>query len=297
MEKELLGAIAPPPRKLSFKVRQSTHFGSRLSFIVMLFLIAPAVLTWVFDPLEMIETERKFDGDVSIADGWVTDSYLSNWGDEDEDIYAVEYEFTAADGSTYHDTAWAFEHVDNDNSVTVEYITGEPSISRVRGMRDYPAGVWTPILIPIIFSVGGAVALTIAFLRNRRNRRVLEKGEFDTATFIDKHPTSAIVNNKPLYLMRFEYEVGGKRYETTTKTIHPEKLEDDEEELLVYNPNDPSEAYLIDNLPGSVELRSDGTFVAKNKYIAVIAVFAPYAILASYALYVLSHFVPIGPLG
>ena len=49
--------------------------------------------------------------------------------------------------------------------------------------------------------------------------------------------------------MFFEFTADAKVYKISANTHEPEKLEDEEKEMLVYDPENPEKATLVDNLP------------------------------------------------
>lgn len=66
------------------------------------------------------------------------------------------------------------------------------------------------------------------------------------------------MNDKPVYELRFRFKTfSGPEALATARNHEPERLEDDAEEPLVYDPADPSSAVLLDELPGRPRLDVD----------------------------------------
>jgi hypothetical protein len=67
------------------------------------------------------------------------------------------------------------------------------------------------------------------------------------------------VNNKPVYRLTFEYTADNRRtFQVVTKTHATEELEDEDHELVLYEPSDPSMAVVADSLPAGVRVDERG---------------------------------------
>ena len=67
----------------------------------------------------------------------------------------------------------------------------------------------------------------------------------------------------PSVELTFEYEACGKTHTTKVEPQHPEKLEDDELEPMLYDPYEPSRAMTLDDLPGSPKINASGELEAR----------------------------------
>ena len=78
-------------------------------------------------------------------------------------------------------------------------------------------------------------------------------------SFQPSRETGSSTRGRPDYRMTFEYSAAdGTMARLTTRTNRPERLEDHPQELLLYDPQTPANAFLIDDLPGSVTIDESG---------------------------------------
>jgi hypothetical protein len=87
----------------------------------------------------------------------------------------------------------------------------------------------------------------------------------------------------------FEY-VGsdGLTHERVTRTHQPEKLEDDSQEHLLYDPNQPGQAVLFDNIPGKPQLDEMGQIKPSGR--GWLAALVALGVLAGHGWYALHRF-------
>jgi len=141
--------------------------------------------------------------------------------------------------------------------VAVEYLTGQPGISRIAGMRRQPLSWWATVgaLLP---GVGLAMAIA-GLVKGRRRVRLLREGLPASGRLMEKVSTGVRTNGRPVYRMTFEYTAqNGVTGRVTARTNSPERLEDQSRELLLYDPRDLAKAFLIDDLPGTVTIDEAG---------------------------------------
>ncbi|NLF41173.1 MAG: hypothetical protein GX587_00590, partial [Bacteroidales bacterium] len=110
-------------------------------------------------------------------------------------------------------------------------------------------GPW--ILIPFApFLIVGLSFLYLGIKKSRRELQLIKTGEIAQGKLISKEFTSMRVNNNQVFRFRFEFKAkDGRKYKTSFKTHIPSGIEDEELEHLLYNPNEPEKAVLIDSLP------------------------------------------------
>ncbi|MBW2733698.1 MAG: hypothetical protein JRH20_15025 [Deltaproteobacteria bacterium] len=113
---------------------------------------------------------------------------------------------------------------------------------------------WFTLIGPAFLGVGG-VLTTMAFSRGLKVLKLLRHGVLTQAKLSSKTATGGEINERRVYELKFRFEVGGQRYAAMARTHEPEKLEDDATEALLYLPQDPSHARLIDHLPGRLKVK------------------------------------------
>ena len=75
------------------------------------------------------------------------------------------------------------------------------------------------------------------------------------------------------------------------KTHRPEVLEDEEQELLLYDPSRPGYAVMLDNLPGNPRIDSAGDIRAGSAASALLVLVIPATALIGHGIYIYLRFV------
>jgi len=115
------------------------------------------------------------------------------------------------------------------------------------------------ILFVIIFPLVGLIFILFSLRRSVRALRLLKYGELSKGVLISKEPTNTKINGRLVYKMtfRFQDEQGGE-YTVKEKTPLPSILQDQKEERLIYLRSKPSNAIMLDALPGAVSVNNEG---------------------------------------
>jgi hypothetical protein len=129
--------------------------------------------------------------------------------------------------------------------VTVDVDPRHPSRARVHGMRVADAGM------PFLVGVMGLLALgmtTWGTVRARKRLWLLENGLFTQATLLD-HEQRKGSKGKVTHVLTFEYQVGVEAFTHVVKTqSDPQRLLDEEGERILYDPQKPERAFVLDEL-------------------------------------------------
>jgi hypothetical protein len=117
-------------------------------------------------------------------------------------------------------------------------------------------------------------------MMNLRASRLLGSGRMALGKLIAKEPTNMRVNNRTVYKMTFEFVDGnGRTCTMRTRTSEPEKLEDDAEERILYDPERPECAVTLDTLPGGAEVDESGNLRVSNLRQALAYLLLPAALI------------------
>jgi hypothetical protein len=123
-----------------------------------------------------------------------------------------------------------------------------------------------------------------------RRRYLLSSGELALGRLKLKEPTNTRINNQTVYKYTFEFDVpGGGAYEAVAKS-HKRVLEDEDLERLVYDPRNPGDASLLDELPCRPAIDRHGNFDTEGAgqvALAAANLVLPAATLAVYVAYAL----------
>jgi hypothetical protein len=109
------------------------------------------------------------------------------------------------------------------------------------------------IVFMAIFPFIGVVMLSFGLRKSIKYLRIIKSGKLAYGTYLYNEPTNTKINNSTVYRYFFEFtDDKGIKYKTSGET-HTGRLSDEPQELLVYNPNNPNEAVMVDALPKKVK--------------------------------------------
>jgi hypothetical protein len=252
--------FAPPPRRVPLTLRIANQFNvvAQIGWAVLGFT---SVFVWVFignADLSFI----TFRGELDKAAGRITRVEETSASENDVRVVANHYEYSVA-GKPFQGIAYATgQSLPVGQTVDVEFTPADPAHSRIPGMRRAMFG--PAILFVAIFPVIGLGIVIGVFLWGRKRNSLLENGLFALGTLKDKQPTNVRVNNRPVWELTFDFTTrDGRRHEATARTTDPDRLEDERQEPLLYDPDDPSRAYLLDEVPARPELDDRGELVGR----------------------------------
>jgi hypothetical protein len=225
-------------------------------------------------------TFRNADGR---ADGRVTRVVTTGASENEQAVQASHYEYSVA-GSTLtgvsYTTGWA---PSPGEEVTVEYVESDPARSRIEGMRRAMFGAWAAP-VSAIFPLIGLVILIFATRSGMRRNRLLRDGLLTHAVLKKKEGTSMTVNRRPVFKLIFEFtDRLGQRHELITRTSMPERLQDEGSEPLLYDPEHPKRAYLLDEAPARPQFEMNGELLGRSGA-AIAALIIPTLVIGGYAL-------------
>jgi len=247
--------LAPPPRRVPLSLTLVNVFNlfAQIGWFVFGFGM---IFAWVFlgnADFSFI----TFRGPHAQATGRVTSVESTGASQNDQTITANHYEFSVA-GSRYSGTSYTnTDSKSAGDEVTVEYNEKHPERSRIAGMR---RGQFSPlVMLVLIFPFIGALFVVFATLSGFRRNHLLRNGLLSTGKLLGRERTNVTVNDRPVWKLTFEY-VGrdGQRHEATASTTDTARLEDEAQEPLLYDPTNPSVAYVLDEAPARPQFEPNG---------------------------------------
>jgi len=197
--------------------------------------------------------------------------------------YAHRYRFTLPDGEEQTGISYGRRRVEPATSVTVEYARTLPFRSRIKGMW---SGRVRSVVLPFML-LPGAVGLVLLVHGMRRGVgaiRLLAGGQAGLGTLHSKTLVVAPIKSyqRATYRLVFRFlALDGLTYEASCRTEHPERLEDQQQEALVYDPRNPRHAVLLDDLPGSPTIGPDGAIAPASRGAVTVRLLLPVAGLIS----------------
>lgn len=236
------------PRSLVVRIllgNPFTMFGLAFAALGMAFVAA-------FLPTIDLSFAKSYDRQASATITGVEDTHSS---ENKRSIYRVRYTFHDAAGVERRGQSYT-TNPPSPGARTVDYQSGDPSESRLQGMR---AGETSPFgALVLLFPLVGLGFGLWPLRRARRNLRLLRYGREVHGKLVDKREANWRVNNVTAMALTFAYEVDGKPYTATVETLKPAVLEDEAREAMLYDPYDPSHATTLDHLPGTLMVNAAG---------------------------------------
>ncbi len=278
-------AILLPPRAVPACVWATVLFGGALQQIGWLLLGFGMIFFYAFGLQADISGPLLAVMDTAQASGVVTSVEGTNASENDAPVYAVQYRFVAANGTKVEATAYSTGYYpDEGQRVTVEYLRGRPQVARVEGMRRSVFGA--AALIVTIFPLIGAGITFFGLREGIRASRLLGIGRLAFGKLTSAVPTSTTINNRPVMAMTFSFRAhDGASYEVTSNTNLPERVNDQAEELILYDSDDPNRGAALDALPGSLQIDQSGTIRLGNAAACLTTLILPGLTILGHGLY------------
>ena len=282
MHTEAQFPLVPPPRPVPFLLRAQVLFGGIFCFIGWVFFTFGMVFAVVFGSFADVTSWYHFRNPPATANGTLVEVTETGASENNNRIYAYRYSFRA-EGADYEGVSYATgRRHEPGEQVVVEYVEGNPSLSRIRGMRRAEFGPW--ILFVMIFPLVGFIFILVSLRGGLKANRLLRNGKLAWGELVSKEPTSTRINNRVVYKLTFAFqpEEGGHA-QAVARSHMPEKLQDEQRERLLYDPFRPETAVLLDSLPASPAIDLTGNLQPRNPTFAALTLLLPSIPLAGLA--------------
>lgn len=201
-------------------------------------------------------------------------------------IRANHYEYSVA-GNTMRGVSYSNDSsLSSGDPVEVEYSVGAPEKSRIVGQRRALFG--PAIGFVSIFPLIGLLLVVFATRWGSRRARLLRDGVLTTGVLKTKRPTNTTVNNRRVFELIFEFTArDGRKCTATARSSMPDKLEDEREEPLLYDPQNPETAYMLDDAPSRPQFDESGGLQARP-VAALLSMILPAIVIAANTLALLA---------
>jgi uncharacterized protein DUF3592 len=264
--------LAPPPRHVPLSLRVLNYFNV-FSLIGWVFFGVGMIFFWVFagNADLSVLTFRNHEH----AQGKVTKVDTTGASENHSRVMATHYEFSVA-GATLQGKSYSTGATpDLGEEVPVEYDPDNPKRSRIEGMRRAIFGPW--VFFVAIFPLVGLAIIIPTMLGGIKRNRLLREGMLTTGKLVSKTATNTTVNDRRVYELKFEFvSRDGRRSYATARTSITDRLQDEAEEPLLYDPNDVTRAFMLDELPSrpkTINGQMEGRPVAAALAVALPAFF------------------------
>jgi len=295
-DKIRLDTIQDPPRDVPLALGLRALFGGMFSQMGWFFLGFGLIFVWTFavnvdfsGPLRLITRQVETRGQV-IA---VEDTSLREGGDDDTPgtpIYRLVYRFAGPGGRNLEGASFSVgTDLQPGDPVRVEYAASNPENSRIVGLRQAPIPLFG--LFVVVFPLIGLVMVVYSLMEGIKAIQLLRGGVRAQATLLSAEPTSMTVNNRLVVRLTFDFtDADGGLHELSSRTTHPELLQDQQSETVLYDPRQPDYAVMLDALPGSPRLTPDGRLQIEAPHTAYALAIVPALTVIGHAAYLILRY-------
>ncbi|HMA64387.1 MAG: hypothetical protein ACM31E_04815, partial [Fibrobacterota bacterium] len=185
-----------------------------------------------------------------VTEGIVTSMETTSSSVNDQMV--IKYFFTFTTDKTGKISGHSFsekEPYTEGQTVTIQYCKSNPHIAVIKGTRTGEIPAWI-ILIMAPFFLVGSIMSYFAIRGGLRHLHLITDGVMTKGKYLRRESTNVSINDRPVYKMFFSYKTpDGRSFEMFSKTHQPERLTDEAEEMLIYDPSIPEKAVAVDSLP------------------------------------------------
>ena len=246
--------LAPPPRRVPLSIMALNLFNlfAQIAWGVFGFGM---IFGWVF--LSTADFSAITFHPNARSHGRVTSVTGTGASVNHQQVMANHYEFSA-DGVRFSGTSYSSGNSASvGDDVTVEYDEKNPERSRIEGMRRAQFGPLVSLVA--IFPFIGFVLLLFATRTGVRRNALLRNGLLTSGKLVGRERTNMTINDRPVWKMIFEFTGrDGQRHEASANTTDTSRLEDEAQEPLLYDPDNPSRAYVLDEAPARPQFEPNG---------------------------------------
>jgi hypothetical protein len=247
----MLPTLSQPPRPvpLSLQVLNVINAGSLFGWVFFGFGM---IFFWVFAGNADLSF-LTFREPLERTTGTVTSVEATGASENKQRVSANYYQFSVA-GRAIQGKSYSKElSLEPGAKVNVEYKADDPRQSRIEGTRRTLFGPWAAVVT--IFPLVGVIFIIFCTLHGFRRNRILKNGIVTTGKLVSKVATNSSVNRQIVFELKFAFSTrDGRRGEAVSRTHLPQMLEDEADEPLMYDPDDPTQAFLLDELPSRPEV-------------------------------------------
>jgi hypothetical protein len=240
-------------KNIPFTIIIKIWFSDVLNVIGAIFLLFSIPFVLIFVPIATVFAPSVSESDPTVK-GKITEVHGTNASINDMPVYEYVYKYSPSDGGHYEGIGYSTGQKFREGApIMVKYKRNQAEISEVKELRNstFSAGAG---FIVLIFPLIGGILMFFGTKKAINSIMILKVGELAYGKFLHKTPTNTRVNNQMVYKLTFEFTANnGKVYEAIAKTHQYQRLLDEEQEQLVYDPDAPENAVMLDALPKSVK--------------------------------------------
>ncbi len=229
----------------------SVIFNNIYGYMGLAFACIGMIFAVVFTPMVDFSPLLYSGSETETVRGVITEVNHTGVSVNDDNVLEYKYRFEYM-GRSYGGVSFSTDHMYAVNqNAPVEFEPSNPSISRIKGMDLKPLPVF--ILFVYIFPVTGFVFLYFAFRRGIPKIHAIRCGIMTRGRFVKMTGTGGSINNQTIYDLHFSFKDRmGNEFTAIGTTHKTEPVLDEAEERIIYDPDNPSNAVVVDAMPGTV---------------------------------------------
>ncbi|MDW7690395.1 hypothetical protein R9C00_23455 [Flammeovirgaceae bacterium SG7u.111] len=282
--------IAEAPRHVPFSTAVQVIFGGLSNRIGWPIFGFGMIFFWFFSFRSELTHLPLYFGKTVTVPGKVNQVRETGTVVNEQSIEEYYFSFWTKEGEKLEGSSFGTDYQYHVGSkVSVEYLKSNPEYARIEGCRTAENGIAIGLL-PLVIPLIGLVMVTIALNGGIRSYWLLKKGVAGYGKLTRKKATGREINDQVIYKMFFKFKaIDGNEYMAVTHTHETDALEDEEKEVLLYNPQKPREGILFDNLPGSPQLNELGEIIPATDASVTTSLLIPVISLLGNFFYLFYH--------
>jgi hypothetical protein len=196
----------------------------------------------------------SFSDDDPVVSGLIIEVMPTNSYINDVRVFEYRYRYKLDGGLVFTGTGYSTGDTKRmDEEVLIQYKENRPDYSKAVDLRRSAFGGGAGFFV-LIFPCIGLIMLFFSTRKAIRQINILRIGNLADGKFLFKEPTNMQVNKQTVYALTFEFTAfDNNTYQTVVKTHQYQRLEDETFEKLVYDPQNPKNAVLLDELPRGIK--------------------------------------------
>jgi len=245
--------LEPEARTISISITFKIITGHPVFAIGAIFFALSVIMLAVFGSLINFN-DYRFKSDSPVTMGVVQQINPTNTKVNKVTVYQNIFEYTLSSNLKQTSSSYTIGKTYSVNDTSkVTYLASDPKIARIENSTLSMVEAWVLLILAPFFLVGFFM-LFFHIKSAVKNLKILKYGKLTTGTLIHKEPTNVQINKRTVYKLTFEFSDSfNNKYQAIAKSHIPEKLTDEAQEQLVYLPDNPEKAVLLDSLPSSVK--------------------------------------------
>lgn len=287
--------LSDPQRHVPASVRLKLLLGGGWNRTGWFLLGFGLILVWVFGGTNVLRDVAFFSGGLGVAEGQVASVTRTRVSINEKRVYEYHYTYSV-DGISYEGATKGFGGKYRAKSnAAVEYVLKNHARSRIRNLSTGKIGVLFVAALPLI----GVGLMGFGIVKGLRGLRLLRYGKLTNGVLISREATNTSINKRTVYKYTFAFKNDDQQScEVSAKTHlsgrfsgeHIDGVEQTQsaniEEPLLYDPHNPEEALLLDDLPGAPRIDSRGQIPGSMSSL-VPSLILPAVIIGGHAYWIL----------